>query len=150
MMSKLSKSMAYTLGIIAAAMCFIFGYGVRGSEVASDARLSQLQDMSASLLDISQKLPPQKIVEVERIVEKPARYSDLVEKAMKERKLTYQKDALGFCKQLMFGRENSNVNVPNLYEAISEWGTTPEANSGLEDRIMAHVMLVLIECYQNT
>jgi hypothetical protein len=133
-----------------ATILFVGGFIAFGSGIAQDARSTALFKILDELKAISDKLPAQKIVEVENIVERPAKYSVLVEKALKERKVTYNKDALGFCKQLMFGRENSNVSVPNLYEAISEWGTTPQANHGLEDKIMAHVMLVLIECFQNT
>jgi len=144
------KASAFTLGILAVATTFSIGYFVRGSDVHADAMLGQLMNMSQQLSTIAEKLPAQKTVEIEKRVEVPARYSLLVEKALNQRKTTYTKDALGFCKQLMYGRNNSNVSIPNLYDAITEWGTTSQANNGLEDRIMAHVMLVLIECFQNT
>jgi len=88
---------------------------------------------------------------IETVIEQSPRCL-AIEEEMKLRKSNLNRDALEFCKMLMFGRGGSNVMVPNLYEAIGKSsGENNNINPGsLEDRIMSHVLLVLIECFQNT
>lgn len=113
-MSNFTRPTPYTLGILAGVTCFVLGYGVRGADVASDARIRQLWDMSASLRDISEKLPPQKIVEVEKVVYEQAPFCDVVKKEMENKApIPLRHDGLSFCKELMYGGDGSNRRPPS-------------------------------------
>ena len=144
------KSRASIAGILLATVCVYSGYLIRGSDVENSARLAELKAMSASLADISSKLPLQKIVEVEKVVEKQSTFCTSVEQAMKVHKNKLDGDGLTFCKELMFG-DGRSIQTTNLYDAISRWTETSSASPGsLEDRIMSHVLTVLIDCFQRT
>lgn len=104
---------------------------------------------SASL---ASNLPPQKIVEVEKVVYEQAPFCEVVEEQIKAKApIPLRHDGLSFCKELMYGGDNSNVRVPDLYDAINQWIEESDApRGGIEDRIMSHVLLVLIDCFQKT
>lgn len=151
-MDKTTKASA-ACGVLFAALLFVHGYIVRGSHVAYDARLKSIQSMSDRLKEISDKLPEQKIVEKEKIVQSPFCDFALEEKISKSIRDTlpdFPVKDLQVCNVLM-DFKHPLKNGSSTYDAIGEWIQTSKADpDSLEDQIMSKVLTTLIYCFQNT
>jgi hypothetical protein len=144
----------YLLGVGVVAVSFSFGWFVRGSDNFANAKLHELYRINDSLMKISERLPEQKIVEKEKIVQAPFCDFALSEKISMSIRQDQRKSPatnLEVCKILMDYNHPLPNGKSNTYDAIGEWIKTAKVPSGgLEDTIMAHLLGTLIYCFQNT